>query len=118
MNDFLKEARAYAQKIGQKNLRLAKENGVKFYTGKIIVSDGVQHLGYSDQSSALQECLSRYKNGDYGKQPKEDLEINERSIASGYCDVMGEYEVDGHKIWIKTDLNENTTTTIFLPEEW
>lgn len=88
VNDFFKEARAYAQKIGQKNIRLAKENGVKFYTGKIIISEGVQHLGYSDQSSVLQKCLSRYKNGDYGKQPEEDIEINERSIACGYGDVM------------------------------
>lgn len=40
------------------------------------------------------------------------------AIASGYGDVMGEYYIDGHKIWIKTDLNENTTTTVFLPEEW
>lgn len=118
MSNFLKEAREYAKKIGQKNLKLAKENGVKFYLGRVIISDGIQRWGYSNNSANLEECLLRYKNGDYGKQPKEDVEINERSIASGYGDVMGEYKIDGHRIWIKTDLNENTTTTIFLPQEW
>ncbi len=118
MSDFLKEAMENAKKAGQRNLKLAKENGIKFYLGKVIISDGLQRLGYSNNSANLEECLSKYKNGDYGKQPKEDVEINERAIAFGYGDVMGEYKVDGRRIWIQTDLNENTTTTIFLPEEW
>lgn len=32
-------------------------------------------------------------------------------------DVMGVYSLNGKKIWIKTDLDEITQTTIFLPEE-
>jgi len=118
INEFLQKARAHAREVGQNNLRIAGEKGIRFYMGRLLISDGLQELGYSDKSIVLQECLSRYKSGDYGKQPKEDIEINEKAIASGYGDVMGEYIIDGHRIWIKTDLNENTTTTIFLPEEW
>ena len=118
MDSFLQEARAYARELGQRNLRIIKKNGNKFFIGRLVISDGVKRLGYSNNSKILQECLSSYKNGDYGEQPKEDIEINERAIASGHGDVMGEYNIDGHRIWIKTDLSENIITTIFLPEEW
>lgn len=118
MDDFMLEIRNQIRKAGQRNLRLAKENGTKFYIGRVTISDELQELGYWYHTPVIQECLSKYKSGDYGQQPKEDIEINERAIASGYGDVMGEYYIDGHKIWIKTDLNENTTTTVFLPEEW
>lgn len=118
MNTFLQEARTYARNIGQKNLQFAKEKGIEFCIGRLNISDGVQQLGYSSDSPEIHNCFSRFKNGDFGKQPPEDIEINKRAIESGYGDVMGEYELNGHKIWIKTDLNENITTTIFLPEEW
>ncbi len=88
MSNFLKEAREYAKKIGKRNLKLAKENGIKFYLGRVIISDGLQRLGYSNNSVKLEECISRYKNGDYGKQPKEDIEMNERAIAFGYGDQL------------------------------
>ena len=78
MDSFLQEAKAYARELGQRNLRIIKKNG--------------------NNSKILQECLLRYINGDYGEQPKEDIEINERAIASGYGDVMGEYNIDGYRI--------------------
>lgn len=119
MHSFLQEAREAARKIGQENIKLAKERGIKFYTGKLSISDGVRQLGYTNNSVEIQKCFSQFINGDFGNnQPSEDIEINKRSIESGYGDVMGEYEIDGHKIWIKTDLNEDATTTIFLPKEW
>ena len=118
MDDFMLEIRNRIRKTGQRNLRLAKENGTKFYIGRVSISDELQELGYSYDTPVIQECFTKYINGDYGHQPEEDIEINERAIASGYGDVMGEYYIDGHKVWIKTDLNEDTTTTIFLPEEW
>ena len=48
----------------------------------------------------------------------EDAAINDKAIETGYGDVMGIYRLNGHVIWIKTDLNECTRTTILLPEEW
>lgn len=119
MNDFLQEVREQAKRVGEQNITLAKKNGMKFYIGKLSISDGVQHLGYSYDSKVIQDCLSRYQHDDYGEdQYPEDIETNERAIASGYGDVMGEYIIDGHKIWIQTNLCEDTMTTIFLPEEW
>ena len=47
-----------------------------------------------------------------------DAAINDKAIETGYGDVMGIYRLNGHVIWIKTDLNECTRTTILLPEEW
>ena len=47
-----------------------------------------------------------------------DAAINDKAIETGYGDVMGIYQLNGHVIWIKTDLNECTRTTILLPEEW
>lgn len=118
MDDLMRELRNQVREIGKRNLELAKEYGTKFYIGRIVVSDGLQELGYSYDTPSIQECFSKYINGDYGKQPKEDVEMNERTITYGYGDIMGEYYIDGHKIWIKTDLNEDATTTIFLPKEW
>ena len=107
------------KQIKQKNLNHAKENGTKFYLGNISISDGIKRMGYTEDSAVIKDCIAKYINGDFGdNQHPEDIEINKRTIATGYGDVMGEYIIDGHKIWIKTDLNENTMTTIFLPEEW
>lgn len=117
--DSLEKLRNEIKAIGQINLNYAKENGTKFYLGKITVSEGIKHIGYTEDSTIIQDCISRYKNGDYGdNQYSEDIETNEKAIAIGYGDVMGEYTIDGRIIWIKTDLSENTTTTIFFPEEW
>lgn len=46
-----------------------------------------------------------------------DAEINDQHIKNGYGDVIGIYNMDGHEIWIQTNLCEDTVTTIYLPDE-
>ena len=74
-------------------------------------------MGYSEESPELNELFEKFIKCDWGE-GREDAQINESAIATGYGDVMGVYSLNGKKIWIKTDLDEITQTTIFLPEEW
>ena len=104
------------KKIGRKNIEKAKKFGEPFFTGRIYITDGVRELGYSEDSPELDKIYSRYIECDWGEE--EDTDINEKSIEIGYGDIMGVYRLDGHVIWIKTDLNEHTRTTILLPQEW
>lgn len=53
MDSFLQEAKAYARELGQRNLRIIKKNGNKFFIGRLVISDGVQRLGYSNNSKIL-----------------------------------------------------------------
>ena len=46
-----------------------------------------------------------------------DAEINDQHIKNGYGDVIGIYNMDGHEIWIQTNLCEDTVTTIYLTDE-
>lgn len=105
-----------AQKIGKKNIERAQKEGQAFYTGEVCVTDGVQSLGYTENSHELNELYSRYIKCDWGE-GECDAAINTKTIETGYGDIMGIYRLNGQVIWIITDLNEYTTTTILLPEE-
>ena len=120
MEELKKEIRNSIQEIGRSNIAKAHENNSKFYIGELIISDGVRNKGYSYDSIELNEkAYKKFINCDWGTiNATEDIETNERNIERGYGDVMGEYEVDGNKIWIKTDLGKDTVTTIYLPSEW
>lgn len=68
------------------------------------------------ESHELNELYSRYIKCDWGE-GECDAAINTKTIETGYGDIMGIYRLNGQVIWIITDLNEYTTTTILLPEE-
>lgn len=55
MDDFMLEIRKQIRKTGQRNLKLAKENGTKFYIGRLFISDELQELGYSYDTPIIQE---------------------------------------------------------------
>ena len=120
MEELKKEIRNNIQEIGRSNIAKAHENNSKFYIGKLIISDGVRNKGYSYDSIELNEkAYKKFINCDWGTiNATENIEMNERNIERGYGDVMGEYDVGGNKIWIKTDLGKDTLTTIYLPSEW
>ena len=73
-------------------------------------------MGYTHDSIPLAEQFERFIKCDWGG-GGEDAEINNQHIKSGYGDVIGIYNLDGHEIWIQTDLCEDTITTIYLPDE-
>ena len=118
IGEFLLAVQNHSLEIGKRNIELAQKHGNKFYIGNLTITDGVQRKGFTIDSIELDEAFEKFINGDWGNTPVEDAEINNRSIESGYGDIMGDYMVDGVRIWIKTALCENTTTTILLPEEW
>lgn len=112
-NAFMNEVR----KIGKKNLEYAQKTGRPFHIGNLHITDGVRALGYSEDTAELDDIFSKYIKCDWGE-GWSDAAINDKTIETGYGDVMGIYRLNGHVIWIKTDLNECTRTTILLPEEW
>ena len=120
MNDF-EEMRKFViketRKTGKKNIERAKRYGKPFFIGRIYITDGVRELGYSEESPELDKLFKKYMKCDWGE-VREDAAINNRTIEAGYGDIMGIYRLDGHVIWIKTDLNEYPSTTILLPQEW
>jgi len=114
--DMLKDIRKETGSIGQKNYQLAKEFKQKFYTGRIVISDGLRSMGYTIDSIPLAEQFEKFIKCNWGE-GEEDAEINKKHIKNGYGDVVGVYNLEGHEIWIQTDLCENTVTTIYLPDE-
>ena len=103
--------------VRKHNLNAVKKNGEKFYTGSIHITPGVEALGLNMNSLELSKAFRRYLNCDWGG-CKKDAYINEATIKSGYGDIMGSYAVNGTEIWICTNMNEDTRTTILLPTEW
>ena len=74
------------------------------------ITDGVRAL---EDSAELDDIFSRYIKCDWGE-GWSDAAINDKAIETGYGDVMGIYRLNGHVIWIKTDLNERLGGT----EKW
>lgn len=109
----------HVKKVGKINLKLAIDNDSKFFLGKIDITDGIRSKGFTMDTPELKRAFDDFVNCKWGCGiPDGDMEINNRSIKIGFGDIMGEYFVHGIKVWIKTDLNQNTVTTILLPEEW
>ena len=106
------------KEIGDRNIQLAEKKHLKFYLGQIVISPGCQQKGFNEDNGQLIDIFNRYINCDWGKLPEEDIALNEKTVSSGYGDIMGEYFIDGIKIWIQTQLDEVTITKIYLPEEW
>lgn len=105
-----------SQKIGKKNIEKAQKEGQAFYIGEVYITDGVRALGYTEDSQELNELYSKYIKCDWGE-GQSDAAINDKAIETGYGDIVGIYHLNGQIIWIITDLNESTRTTILLPQE-
>lgn len=104
--------------IGNKNKKSAEKNAQKFYLGRLYVSEGCERKGLNYSNIELGQQFGRYIVGDWGDIPKEDVEINNRSVDSGYGDILGVYDVTGIEVWIHTSLDKEVETTIFLPDEY
>lgn len=114
--EFLSYMRKESRKVGVANLKRVENTGKRFYLGELNISNGVMALGYDLNSEEIQSLLKTYESCDWGE-GWEDAKINEAAIRSGHGDVIGIYRLGGKEVWIQTDLNEDTQTTIFLPEE-
>lgn len=109
--------REQSKAVRENNLKSARRIREKFYTGDIHISPGVQALGLTIDSPELDEAYGRYLDCDWGD-CEEDADINEATIKSGHGNIMGSYIVNGTEIWICTDTEDGTKTTILLPSEW
>ena len=114
--EFLDYMRKESRKVGAANLKRVANTGKRFYLGELNISNGVMAMGYNLDSTEIQSLLKTHESCDWGE-GWEDAKINEAAIRSGHGDVIGIYRLDGKKVWIQTDLNEDPQTTIFLPEE-
>ena len=62
-NAFMNEVR----KIGKKNLEYAQKAGRPFHIGNLHITDGVRALGYSEDSTELDDIFSKYIKCDWGE---------------------------------------------------
>lgn len=114
--EFLDYMRKESRKVGAANLKRVANTGKRFYLGELNISNGIMAMGYNLDSIEIQSLLKTYESCDWGE-GWEDAKINEAAIRSGHGDIIGIYRLGGKEVWIQTDLNEDTQTTIFLPEE-
>ena len=92
------------------------------YLGGLVTTRGIEQLLNSKQitHSDLYNCVDRHIKMDYGTIGEDSVEINNRNLNHNCGNVMSQYEVNGIRIWIITELgdSETTYTTILLPEEY
>lgn len=85
----------------------------RFTIGEIEVSKGVGR-GVED-GLLLGLFIDRHWRGDWGRDT-ESNDLNDRSIVKGKGDVVSEYSTPYGAIWIRTTLEDKTTTVSFRDE--
>lgn len=79
------------------------------------------HGGYCDINffHFIQNCLERYKNGDWGDLDEEDKKCNDDAVKFGEDRIFAAYiyPATGEKIWIVTE-SDRSATIIMSPEEY
>jgi hypothetical protein len=92
---------------------------IKFQTGKISFSQGVNEMVNSDTVFALFviRSLARHSTGDWGQLCAADKKANDAAALQGER-ILSSYEAEGlPKIWIITEADRAVTTAIF-PNEY
>jgi len=79
-------------------------------------------LSSAEAADAIQRCLDRHRNGDWGDLCDEDKAMNNESLiiekSGGWADrLFSSYETEFGKIYIITE-HDRSVTTILLPEEY
>ena len=92
------------------------------FIGGLYTTRGIERLLIDGEISheELWECVSRHMNGDYGTVGSDSVKINRSNLNHNCGNVMSQYEINGTRIWIITELgdSETTYTTILLPSEY
>jgi len=87
-------------------------------TGRVVMTRGIQSLATDNPRVAIgvHAALARFRNGDWGDIPPEDIRENEIALESGER-LLGSYRAGGTKIWVITEW-DHSVTTVLLPEEY
>lgn len=99
-----------------------KTNKVKFETGRIVATRGIDQLISGENGLKLaceiSDCFFRHQSGDWGNLCDEDKEYNDWALRHN-CRLLSAYEIgeEKTKIWIITEWNRSCTT-ILLPDEY
>ena len=92
------------------------------FVGGLYTTRGIEALLNKKQilHEDLWECVDRHMKGDYGTVGSDSVKINRSNLNHNCGNVMSQYEINGTRIWIITELgdSETTYTTILLPEEY
>lgn len=94
----------------------------KFSLGKLCATAGVaeQMRKGRDFHAFVWECLSRYREGDWGDMTSSDKRANDDAVACGDARILASYKRPGHptqNIWIITEADRSATTVLF-PDEY
>jgi len=89
----------------------------KFKLGQLMFTRGVNDLVAKDEEFAkfIWDSLKRHAVGDWGDLSEEDKKENEFSLDK-HLRILSAYKKDKWKIWVITEADRSTTTTLFPSE--
>lgn len=94
----------------------------KFSLGRLCATAGVAERMQQDREfhAFVWQCLSRYREGDWGDMTFSDKRANDDAVACGDERILASYKRPGHptqNIWIITEADRSATTVLF-PDEY
>lgn len=94
----------------------------KFSLGILCATAGVAEQTRQDREfhAFVWQCLSRYREGDWGDMTSSDKCANDDAVACGDARILASYKRPDHptqNIWIITEADRSATTVLF-PDEY
>lgn len=94
----------------------------KFSLGMLCATAGVAEQTRQDREfhAFVWQCLSRYREGDWGDMTSSDKCANDDAVACGDARILASYKRPDHptqNIWIITEADRSATTVLF-PDEY
>lgn len=94
----------------------------KFSLGMLCATAGVAEQTRQDREfhAFVWQCLSRYREGDWGDMTSSDKCANDDAVACGDARILASYKRPDHStqnIWIITEADRSSTTVLF-PDEY
>ena len=94
----------------------------KLSLGRHCATAGVAERMRQDREfyTFVWQCLSRYREGDWGDMTSSDKCANDDAVACGDARILASYKRPGHStqnIWIITEADRSATTVLF-PDEY
>jgi hypothetical protein len=91
---------------------------MKFELGHLVITSAAaewleERAGRAD---AVNSCIGRHADGDWGGVSDDDFKANDDAVASGDR-LLSSYGVDGATLWIITEADRSATTVLF-PEDY
>ncbi|MGF1916685.1 type I restriction endonuclease subunit M [Vibrio splendidus] len=89
---------------------------VPFSLGKVVYTQGIQHLLDEKLGVNLSIYLQRHLNGDWGNVCIEDKITNDEATQTGER-IISSYTISKQSVWIITE-RDRSVTTILLSSEY